>query len=386
MKLWDLLKGVKSVSDSTVVKNITNLNKSSDSINFKELIDEAIRNIGHANIIIAGKTGVGKSTLVNAVFNGDLAETGVGHPVTSGMKEYSKDGEPVHIFDTKGFELSTYRQMAAELHAEIKKRKHVEISQQIHLAWYCISDEGKRVEEAEIEFINLLAKDIPVVVVMTKSVDSNLDFYKAVKNEDLDITNVIRVLALPYSTPIGTVPSFGLDTLIEHTYQIIPDAAKIALASSQKVNNVVTKKAIDKVIALAAASAVTVGAVPIPFSDAAVLAPIQIGMIASISKIMKIDSDKAFLTTLVSSAAGVVGATITGRAVVSGLLKCIPGAGSIIGGTISAATAGVITTTMGYSYYKSVTMLQSNGDDINPSRLSELFIEQLRKSKIFKKD
>ena len=75
MKLWDLLKGVKSVSDSTVVKNITNLNKSSESLNFKELIDEAIRNIGHANIIIAGKTGVGKSTLVNAVFNVELAET-----------------------------------------------------------------------------------------------------------------------------------------------------------------------------------------------------------------------------------------------------------------------------------------------------------------------
>jgi uncharacterized protein (DUF697 family) len=242
------------------------------------------------------------------------------------------------------------------------------------------------VEDAEIEFINILAKDIPVVVVLTKSVDSNLDFFNVVKNENLDVTNVVRVLALPYSTPIGTVPSFGLDNLIEHTYQIIPEAAQMALASSQKVNHEVTRKAVDKVIALAAASAVTVGAVPIPFSDAAVLAPIQIGMIAKISKIMKIDSDKAFLTTLVSSAAGVVGATITGRAVVSGLLKFIPGAGSVIGGTISAATAGVITTTMGYSFFKSVSILQSSGDEITPIRLSEIFVQQLKKITITRKD
>lgn len=386
MKIWDLFKRIKSVSDNPAVKKIINMEKSSEYINFKELIDDAIRNIGHANIIIAGKTGVGKSTLVNAAFNGYLAETGVGHPITTGIKEYSKEGELVHIFDTKGFELATYKQMASELHCEIKKRKGGDVSQQIHLAWYCISDECKRVEDAEIEFINILAKDIPVVVVLTKSVDSNLDFFNVVKNENLDVTNVVRVLALPYSTPIGTVPSFGLDNLIEHTYQIIPEAAQMALASSQKVNHEVTRKAVDKVIALAAASAVTVGAVPIPFSDAAVLAPIQIGMIAKISKIMKIDSDKAFLTTLVSSAAGVVGATITGRAVVSGLLKFIPGAGSVIGGTISAATAGVITTTMGYSFFKSVSILQSSGDEITPIRLSEIFVQQLKKITITRKD
>ena len=42
----------------------------------------ALKERGHVNIIIAGRTGVGKSTLINAVFQGNLATTGQGRPNT----------------------------------------------------------------------------------------------------------------------------------------------------------------------------------------------------------------------------------------------------------------------------------------------------------------
>ena len=45
-------------------------------------IKDEMRNMKHANIIIAGKSGVGKSTLINAVFREPMAQTGVGRPVT----------------------------------------------------------------------------------------------------------------------------------------------------------------------------------------------------------------------------------------------------------------------------------------------------------------
>ena len=35
------------------------------------------------NIMLSGITGVGKSTLINAIFGEDLAETGVGAPLTA---------------------------------------------------------------------------------------------------------------------------------------------------------------------------------------------------------------------------------------------------------------------------------------------------------------
>ena len=41
-------------------------------------INEKIKNLKTLNIIVAGKTGVGKSTLINGVFRENLVETGMG--------------------------------------------------------------------------------------------------------------------------------------------------------------------------------------------------------------------------------------------------------------------------------------------------------------------
>ena len=73
-----------------------------DAIN---AIAERIRNLNTLNIIVAGKTGVGKSTLINAVFKDKLAETGMGKPVTDHMRKITKKGIPLSIYDTRGFEL-----------------------------------------------------------------------------------------------------------------------------------------------------------------------------------------------------------------------------------------------------------------------------------------
>ena len=38
--------------------------------------------LGRFNLAIFGKTGVGKSTLINAIFGEEVARTGIGEPVT----------------------------------------------------------------------------------------------------------------------------------------------------------------------------------------------------------------------------------------------------------------------------------------------------------------
>lgn len=53
-------------------------------------IAEKIKNLNTLNIIVAGKTGVGKSTLINSVFKEKLADTGMGKPVTSHMRKITK--------------------------------------------------------------------------------------------------------------------------------------------------------------------------------------------------------------------------------------------------------------------------------------------------------
>ena len=46
-----------------------------------------------------------KSTLINAVFQSNLTETGQGRPVTKGTREINKQGVPLTIFDTRGLVL-----------------------------------------------------------------------------------------------------------------------------------------------------------------------------------------------------------------------------------------------------------------------------------------
>jgi len=366
-------------------KNST-ISKIAENVNFSELVRQAYNEMGNVNIVIAGKTGVGKSTLINAVFGEDIVETGVGKPVTQTTKEFRSEKVPaVSLFDTKGFELGDYRQTLSELKDFIQSRKTVNPAEHIHICWYCLSDLGKRYEAEEISFIEQLQKDIPVILVFTQTISDD-EFYKQVLQDNYSVVqNSVQVLAQRYVVRgQSTIEQFGIDDLVKKTYTLIPECSKKAFAAAQKVDRELKKAEVKKIIAVATAAAVAAGATPIPFSDAVVLAPIQIGMLAKISSAMGLDLNEGFLSTLVGSAAGVIGATFAGRAIVSGLLKLIPGVGSFIGGSISAATAGGLTTAMGWAYYKAVEAIFDKGikpADVDAESLAEIFKERLKEER-----
>src|SRR6478752_2852450 len=60
--------------------------------------------IGRFNLAIFGKTGVGKSTLVNAIFGEEIAATGIGEPVTRAEHLYLHRSGTLGVLDTRGLE------------------------------------------------------------------------------------------------------------------------------------------------------------------------------------------------------------------------------------------------------------------------------------------
>ena len=144
------------------------------------------------------------------------------------------------------------------------------------------------------------------------------------------------------------------------TSEVIPDSFRRAFAAAQKASVQKKKNVAHGVVATSATAAAAAGASPIPFSDAVILVPIQIGMLAGISSTFGLQLSTAFLSTLVAAAAGATGATFAGRAIVSNLLKFIPGAGTVAGGAISAATAAALTTTLGEIYIATLVALFSD--------------------------
>ena len=65
------------------------------------------------NVLVAGKTGSGKFTLINALFRENLARTGAGLPITQQLMRITKEGVPPTLYDNKGLEVTAEFQRGA---------------------------------------------------------------------------------------------------------------------------------------------------------------------------------------------------------------------------------------------------------------------------------
>lgn len=210
-----------------------------------------------------------------------------------------------------------------------------------------------------------------------------------VERENIGISKVVPLLAQDMEFDEEyTAKSYGLDTLIDLMTEILPDELQNTLQNIQKVNLESKKRAARATVAAAVAGSFGEGFTPIPFADAALLIPTQVGMIAGITAIFGLDINKSFLTAFVSATVGSAGATVLGRAIVSNILKLIPGVGTVVGGVISGTTAGLITTALGEAYilimemvYKGEISKEKLCSSDGQKEISKLFKEQLKRLK-----
>jgi uncharacterized protein (DUF697 family)/GTP-binding protein EngB required for normal cell division len=358
-----------------------------DTINLAATIqaayEKALGERGNVNVLIAGKTGTGKSTLVNAVFSERIAETGQGRPITQYMRRYTKDGSPVSIYDTKGLEIVDYRNILDDLQTKVKEiNRSKNHDDHIHVAWLCIAEGARRYEPAELDLAKLLHElSIPVVVVITTAV-SDQGFRAELRDAFHTASNVVRVNSEPFVMDEGLVaPVKGLDVLVETTMEVVPKGQRNAFAAAQRVKVGLKVNQSRAAVIAASATAAAAGAVPIPFSDAVAIVPIQVGMIAAISAIFGLDLTTGFLTTLVTSLLGATTGTVAGRALVGGLLKLLPGIGSLGGGLISGSVAAGLTTTLGEAYISVLKQLVADNPDrpLNADEIAQALREALKR-------
>ena len=203
-----------------------------------------------------------------------------------------------------------------------------------------------------------------------------------IEKENLNVVQIVPVLAQDYEIDDEYVAkAYGTDTLIDIVHNVIPEALRNTLAAVQKANLKMKKRRANAIVATAAAAAAATGAIPIPFTDAAVLVPEQIGMIASITGVFGIPVEKATVTALISATIGTVGTTVMGKTVVSGLLKMIPGVGSVTGGVISASVAAALTAALGEAYIAIMVMVAKGEMNIKEIETDE---GKAKVAKIFK--
>ncbi len=362
-------------------------------------INERIRNLKNLNIIIAGKTGVGKSTLINSVFREQLAETGMGKPVTTHMRKITKKGFPLTIYDTRGFELGkdAQKEVKKEVVETIREGlAEKDVNKAIHCIWYCINTASNRIEPEEIEWLRDFSEEnrviqVPVIIVLTQAFSKKKadEMRKAILDENLDVVQVVSVLAEDYEIDEDyVVKAYGLDLLIRVMSESLPDELQDTLQNVQKASLEEKKRHAQAVVATATAAAIAEGATPIPLADCAVLIPTQVAMIASITALFGLDVSKSIIMGFISSTIGTSGATVLGKTVVSSILKFVPGVGSAAGSAISGATAGLITTALGETYILIMVAVFKGDMNMNDletkagkEKVKQLFKERLKLGK-----
>lgn len=324
-----------------------------DETPFIEGTANAKSRYGRFNLAVIGGTGVGKSSLINAVFGRDLAKVGKGLPVTRGVQYYSDDS--LGIWDIEGFEIGSTVPPGEQLRGHLEEIARHPKNQQISVVWYCVKSNDDRLTPADVAMIGELSRArLPVILVLTKvdwsknpitgqrgvskSVEEFVDWLENPVDENGQPLSIgyERVILTSTSDKHGKGKGHGLGELVAETLTLSPEDEKDAFRIAQRLNLPWKRELARPIINAATFAAAGAAAVPLPVADAVTLAPIQLGMMARISVIYDIEMKTALSTSALAN----LGAQLAGRALASSLIKLIPGAGSVINAGVAGALTG----------------------------------------------
>ena len=238
----------------------------------KEELEKVMENLASPNIAVIGRTGAGKSTLINAVFGGELAKTGTGLPVSDAFIRYPKDDRkvPVVIYDSAGYEMTKEEKFKNDVFEFFDQKKYEPIDKQIHLVWYVIHAGLKRFEYFDAQIIQALKqRGLPLIVILSQT-----DLARAVEIYEIEKTiktyqseyklDKLAILQISANPIIGE--PFGVKELVNKTVDLLPELYTEALIIQQKANLKLKRQTAINYIKVAASSCFAAGFVPIPLA------------------------------------------------------------------------------------------------------------------------
>ncbi len=237
----------------------------------------------------------------------------------------------------------------------------------IDVVYLCVKETSSRVEEREKDSLSLTKKwNVPTIVIFTNTQEKAGDAFvkeaQKIINEEWGfggfVRAYVRVNSVAYSFRGIEVPVEGLKELVDETKKCLIDAKRNKqnhFLLIQKANIQARKQAMidasKNIIHLASGAA---GLIPIPFSDALAIAPIQAGMIYKMNDAFGVKMKDSVVASLITGLLGVTAVAQVGRTLVNGLLKFILVVGSVAGAVISGTTAVAITEGIGFAYLKAL--------------------------------
>ena len=314
------------------------------------------------NVLVVGNSGVGKSTLINAVLGEKKAAVGFGIKGTSSeITVYQGQEIDFNLIDTVGFEpqkafwelepkaIKTVREWCK------KAALDDDAENDINIIWFCVDGTAAKLFTKTIKDLlraTSVWNAVPIIAVITKSYsqpdrEKNIKMVQdafAAASKTIRPSAIIPVIAESfYLSDTVFAPPEGIGELIDLTNELLPEGKRIALDVVAKYKLERRRAFAQTAVLSSTTAAATVGAVPIPFADALLLQPLEIAEIngiAAIYGIHKGDQAKLLKNTIVE-----VGTISTAAKAAISALKAIPGIGlatSVINAVIASSIVAAI--------------------------------------------
>lgn len=187
------------------------------------------------NVVILGKSGDGKSTLINAVLGVQISETGAGLPVTQEIFSYKVPRSQLRLFDTKGFEVKDSQKTVDAVAQFINEcSRDADINKRVHCVWICVNAQSSRWEPVHQKFVSLCRElDIPCIVTVTQCYGDYERYVEIIQDNVPKKVLVIPSLAKALGLPDGsTIDPWGVSDLTKQTSSL-GNSFKVRLAEKK---------------------------------------------------------------------------------------------------------------------------------------------------------
>lgn len=224
----------------------------------EKILNKSFNSPSHFNVLLIGKTGVGKSTLINGIFDfneNEGAKTGFGKSITQKFDEFMSDKRKgLKIIDSKGIEMGEFNiNSVFNLSKELIEKKAAEgkLDNLIHCIWYCFKSSNDRFEPIEKEIVTLLMdqyndNNLPIIMVITQNYDDEAtqNMIEYIKNEFKFLNREINIM------PVIAKEKKVMKKNKEITYEKegIEELIQISFEKSQKAIYPAIKKSIEQQI------------------------------------------------------------------------------------------------------------------------------------------
>ena len=285
-------------------------------------------------ISLIGEVNAGKSSTVNKIIGEDIASTNPMPGETVSVDPYNMHGlENIKFMDTPGLNDPN----------DENPKKTLEFVQKSDVVLFFLNAAGTVFSDSEKEKFTAIEKNNKDILIVLNKIDAAENIPSLIQFVKNHTNNKYKVI------PISSKTGENLEDLKREILVILEKKGKdLLFAKSMKEKST----AATRWIVGAGVSAGIIGASPIPGSDVVPLTTLQVGLIIKLSKLYdKPLSKKAARDMIVITATQTVGHTIYRQA-----LKFIPGAGSVIGGTVATAMTVALGYGVKYAYENNIAI------------------------------